>query len=150
MNGQAAQHQRVRGIVTLALIGLMTFAWGAPEVWAAGTKFVRFANGKGFAVNEGTVKFTDSDGKVVTVESGQYYVPGPPAIGPAPIAGAAPNIQEQIKNGEQVADSSPVVNLDKKSLFTLALPPVGTIFTNNPCTPVISDDGSRKTIIGCN
>ena len=137
MNGQAAQHQRVRGIVTLALIGLMTFAWGAPEVWAAGTQFVRFANGKGFAVNEGTVKFTNSDGTVVTVEQGQFYSPGPPAIGPAPIAGAPTNIQEQIKNGQQVADSSPVVNLNTNSLFALTLlPPGGTTVTNNPCTPV--------------
>jgi len=148
MNGQVAQHQRFRGIVTLALIGLMTFAWGAPEVWAAGTQFVRFANGKGFAVTEGTVKFTNPDGKVVTVEQGQFYSPGPPAIGPAPIAGAPTNIQEQIKNGEKVADASPVVNLDSKTLFAMGLPPPGgPTTTTTPCTPVVGDVVVGVTVV---
>lgn len=160
MKGQAAQHQRFRGIVTLALVGILTFAWGASEAWAQGTEYVTwtFVQGgqvfTGIAVTSGTAQVTTGPGQTITVSAGQYITMSgtAPPTKPAPIDTAPPNIQQQIKNGKVETDPSLVAKVDLQAqLAQAAVTPGGTTFPQNaitpPCTPVFGTGVVGVTVV---
>ena len=151
MNGQAARYQSFSGIMTLALIGMLTLASEA----LAQTEYVTWTfvqcgqEFTGVAVTTGSVIVTNATGKSVTVSAGQYTVtsvPTPPAP-PALTATAPPDVLQQIQKGEVKTDPLLVGDL----MFELAEQDPPIAFTL-PCTSTysnstVSNDGT--TILGC-
>jgi hypothetical protein len=157
MNGQAARHHHLSGIVTLALVGVLTCVWGASAAWAQKTEYVTwtFVQGgqvfTGVAVTTGSVIVTNAAGQSVMVSAGQYTVASattPPAP-PASTATASPDVQQQIQKGE--VKTAPLLVGDLK-IQLLTEEPIPPIAFTPPCTPIygnstISNDGT--IILGC-
>ena len=157
MNGQAARYQRLRGIVTLALVGVLTCVLGTSEAWAQKTEYVTwtFTQGgqvfTGVAVTTGTVIVTNAAGQSVMVSAGQYTVTSAttPLAPPESTATAPSDVQQQIQKGEVKTIPLLVGDLKIQLVTEQPIPPIA--FTL-PCTPIygnstVSNDGT--IILGC-